>query len=157
MLLLAGCGADTPPAVDPALPASGSTLESSNSSELPISMGPIEDPPGVELIAVEVRILMRVPREPADGVLRVTGYREYPPHADPASPGLKPLINRVIELPPGAREVRTSLSLQPELYYRASFGTGEVPLRSDPVGPSMQLVRQEEGSVLSLVVQQLLD
>jgi hypothetical protein len=106
--------------------------------DAPSGPAPISDAPGLELIPAELKLVMRATREPADGLFRVTGYRSMDYETGMAPAGEPAVLNRLVELPEGETEVLVTLQLAPQLYYQASFGSGEVPQKGDWMGPMTQ-------------------
>jgi hypothetical protein len=138
--LLLGCGAGPAPEVDSILGAGSSSPEASARPEGPAS---IVDAPGLILQPIELKLVMRAPREPVDGLLRVTAFRSIDPDSGVAPTGEVAQLNRVVELPPGETETMVTLQLASHLYYQASFGAGELPQKGDWMGPMTQWLGSE--------------
>ncbi len=102
------------------------------------SIQTLADAPGLELVSAELQLVMRAPREPADGVFRVTGYRSMDPQTGMAPAGETAQLNRVVELAADEDDAQVTLQLASHLYYQATFGAGEIPQPGDWMGPMTQ-------------------
>jgi hypothetical protein len=116
-------------------PVAGQEPSAETTSSGPAS---ISDAPGLVLIPAELKVVMRAPREPSDGLIRVTGYRSMDYETGMTPAGESAVLNRVVELPEGEEEVLVTLPLASQLYYQASFGPGEIPQAGDWMGPMTQ-------------------
>ena len=139
-VLLWGCGTGPAPEVDQVSAAGGPV---SPASALPEGPTPIVDAPGLVLQPVELKLVMRAPREPVDGLIRVTAFRSIDPDSGVAPKGEVAQLNRVVELPADETEMMVTLQLASHLYYQASYGAGEVPQKGDWMGPMTQWLGSE--------------